>query len=185
MNCGRFLLLLEGGDTRSLDAGALDHAAACELCGRALAEARDLEHSLEEHFAVGPMAVPANFTDRLMARVETLPQVRLAPADIARATLSAFATPPIAASVAGAASLLGFAAAFGFDPARMSAVTATAMAPLARVLEGFGRPLPVSGVAYDVALAGLALAGLPVLAMLVAAAWLLGNAIGERSPRAL
>jgi hypothetical protein len=185
MNCGRFLLLLEGGDTRSLDPGALDHAAVCELCGRALAEARAVESSLEAHFAEGPAPVPADFTDRLMARVETMPQARLLPADVARATLSAFATPPIAASVAGAASLLGFAAALGFDPARMSAVTATAMAPLARALEGLARPLPAGGVAYDFALAGLALAGLPVLAMLVAAAWLLGNAIGERSPRTL
>ena len=185
MNCGRFLLLLEGGDTRSLDPEALGHAASCELCGRALAEARALERSLEAHFADGPAPVPADFTDRLMARVETLPQVRLAPADIARATLSAFATPPIAASVAGAALLLGFAAALGFDPARMSAVTAAAMAPLARSLESFARPLPAGGIAYDVALTGLALAGLPVLAMLVAAGWLLGNAIGGRSPRAL
>jgi len=185
MNCGRFLLLLEGGDVRSLGAEALGHAASCELCGRALAEARSLEHSLAEHFAESPALVPADFTDRLMARVETMPQVRLAPADVARATLSAFATPPIVASVAGAALLLGFAAAFGFDPARMSAVTAAAMAPIARALEGFAQPLPAGGLAYDVTLAGLALAGLPVLAMLVAAAWLVGNAIGERSPRAL
>ena len=185
MNCGRFLLLLEGGDTRSLDREALGHAASCELCGRALAEARSLERSLEAHIADGPALVPTDFTDRLMARVETLPQIRVAPADVARATLSAFATPPIAASVAGAVALLGFAAALGFDPARMSAVTATAMAPFARALDGLARPLPAGGLAYDVALAGLALAGLPVLAMLVAGAWLLGNAIGEKTPRAL
>ena len=185
MNCGRFLLLLEGGDTRSLDPAALGHAASCELCGRALAEARALERSLEAHFADGPAFVPADFTDRLMARVETLPQVKVAPADIARATLSAFATPPIAASLAGAVALLGFAAAFGFDAARMSAVTAAAMAPFARALESFARPLPANGLAYDVALGGLALACLPVLAMLVAAAWLLGNAIGEKTHRAL
>ena len=185
MNCGRFLLLLDGGDARSLDPDALAHAASCELCGRALAEARSLERSLEEHFADGPMLVPADFADRLMARVETMPQVRLAPADVARATLSAFATPPIAASVVGAAALLGIAAALRFDPARMSAITAAAMAPFARVLEMLARPLPAGGLAYDVALAGMALAGLPVLAMLVAAAWLLGNAIGERSPRTL
>jgi hypothetical protein len=185
MNCGRFLLLLEAGDTGSLDSAALGHAASCELCGRALAEARALERSLEAHLAGGPGPVPADFTNRLMARVETMPQVRVAPADVVRATLAAFATPPIAASVAAAAALLGFAAAYGFDPARMSAAAGNAMAPLTRAFEGVARPLPASGLAYDFAVAGVLLAGLPVLAVLVAAAWQLGTAIGERTPRAL
>ena len=44
MNCGRFLLLLEAGDTGLLGATALAHAASCELCGRALAEARSAMH---------------------------------------------------------------------------------------------------------------------------------------------
>jgi hypothetical protein len=185
MNCGRFLLLLEAGDTGSLDATALGHAASCELCGHALAEARALERSLEAQFASGPEPVPADFADRLMARVQSMPQVRVAPAEVARATLAAFATPPIAASVAGAAALLGFAVACRFDPARMSAASGAAMAPFARLLESVVRPLPAGGLAYDVTVAGLVLAGLPVLVVLVAAAWLLGNAIGERAPRAL
>ena len=185
MNCGRFLLLLEAGDAGSLDREAIAHAEACELCGRALAEARALERALETHLAAGAAPAPAGFTDRLMTRVERMPQSRLAPADVARATLAAFATPPIATSLAAAAALLGFAAANGFDPARMTAATAAAAAPFARVLGALTGPLPTTGLAGEFAMAGLVVAGLPILAVLLAAAWQLGNAIADRTPRAL
>lgn len=185
MNCGQFLLHLEAGDAGSLDRDALAHAGACELCGRALAEARALERALEAHLAAGASPVPDGFTDRLMARVERMPQARLAPADVARATLAAFASPPIATSLAAAAALLGFAWASGFDAARMNAAFAAVSAPLAGVLDGLLRPLPATGLAADIAVTSLLLACMPVLALLLAAAWHLGNLIGERTPRAL
>jgi len=185
MNCGRFLLLLDAGDAASLDREALAHAESCELCARALAEALALERELASHLGPAAEAPPAGFADRLMARVERMPQSRLAPADVARATLAAFATPPIAASLAGAAALLGFAWANGFDAGRMTATTAAAAAPLAGLMNAVTRPLPTTGLAADLAVAGVLLAGVPVLLLLLGGAWLLGNLIGERAPRPL
>lgn len=185
MNCGTFLLTLEAGDAGSLGREALEHAAACAVCGRALAEARDLERALEAHLSAGADAAPAGFADRLMTRVERMPQVRLEPADVARATLASFASPPIAASLAAGAALLGFAAANGFDPARLGAATAAALAPVAGLLDRVTPPLPAAGLAGDAALAGLLLTALPLLALLVAAAWQAGTAISGRSARTL
>lgn len=188
MNCGSFLLLLESletQDTASLGPEALAHAEGCALCGRALAEARALERALTSHCAAGEEPAPAGFTDRLMARVERMPQVRLAPADVARATLAAFATPPIAASLAAAAALLGFAAANGFDPGRIGAAAGIALAPFARVLDALAHPLPATGLAREIAGAGLVVGVFPLAALLIACAWWLGTLIGEKSPRAL
>ncbi len=185
MNCGTFLLTLEAGDAASLGREALDHAAACEVCGRALAEARALERALEAHLAAGADAAPAGFADRLMSRVERMPQAKLEPADVARATLGAFAAPPIAASLAAATALLGFAAANGFDPERLGAATAAAAAPVAGLLDRLASPLPTTGLAGGLAYAGILLAGLPLLALLVAAAWQAGTAISDRNARTL
>lgn len=183
MNCGAFLLRLDAGDAGSLGADALAHAEGCELCGRALAQARALERALESHFAPEPAGANREFTDRLMARVECLPQIRLAPAEVARATLAAFATPPLAVALAAAVALLGCAAANGFDPARIGAAVGAALAPFARVLDALARPLPASGLSADFAAAGLAVGVLPLAALLLAAAWRLGNLIGEKTPR--
>lgn len=185
MNCGTFLVTLEAGDAGSLGREALEHAEACEVCGRALAEARALERALEAHLAAGADAAPAGFADRLMSRVERMPQAKFEPADVARATLAAFASPPIAASLAGAAVLLGFAAANGFDPARLGAATAAAAAPIAHLLDRVTSPLPSTGLAGGLASAGVLLAGLPLLALLVAAAWQAGAAIAGRTARTL
>jgi hypothetical protein len=184
MTCGRFITLLDAGDTATLGAEALEHAANCEFCGRALAEARALEHALERHLAAST-TVPAAFTDRLMSRVEAMPQARLAPADVLRGMLAAFATPPIAASAIAAALLLGFAASAGFDLSVLAARAGVVTAPLTQLLEIVSRPLPTQGLAHDLAVASLVLAVLPLVALLTAAAWQVGNLIGERTPRTL
>ncbi len=185
MNCGTFLLALEAGDAASLSREALAHAEGCTLCGRALAEARDLERALASHLSAADETVPAGFTDRLMTRVERMPQVRLAPSDVARASLAALATPPIAVSLAVGVALLGFAAANDFDPVRIGAATGGALAPLARVADTVARPLTATGLSGVIADAGLVAGLLPLAAALLAAAWWLGRLIGEKSPRAL
>lgn len=183
MNCDGFLLALEAGDAASLDRAALAHAESCAPCGRALAGAIALERALAARLAPEAGPVPAGFADRLMARVEHMPQARVSLADVARGALASFATPPLALSAAAAAALLGCAAAFGFDLGRLTETAGAAMAPLARVLDEVARPFAASGPAHGFALAGVVLAGLPLLAVLLAAAWQMGSLIGERAPR--
>ena len=185
MTCLQFLERLDAGDLASLDADARAHADGCESCARALAHAVALEAALERAFASEPVSASPEFVDRLMSRVERVPQVRLVPAEVARAAFAAFATPPIAISAFGAAALIGAAATFGFDSERMTAAATTAAAPLSRLVELLAHPLPSAGLAREMAVAGVLLGALPALALLVAAAWQLGNAIGERTPRAL
>lgn len=71
MSCLAFERLLDHGEPKRLPAGALEHALTCEHCALALARARSLEAALERHFAreSDADAVPAGFTDRVMARV--------------------------------------------------------------------------------------------------------------------
>lgn len=185
MTCLQFLERLDAGDLASLGAEARAHAAGCTGCTRALAHAVSLEAALERAFASAPAPVSPEFVDRLMSRIERVPQVRLVPAEVARAAFAAFATPSIAISALGAAALLGGAAAFGFDSARMATAATTAAAPIGRLLELLAHPLPSAGLQREMAVAGLVLGALPALALLLAAAWQLGNAIGEKAPRAL
>ena len=186
MKCLEFHVRLDAGDLATLDAEARAHAAACADCARALAHAEQLEALLAAEFASAPLAaVPHEFTDRLMARVEATPQLRWDPAALARSAGSALAAPAIAVPALAGVALLAFAATQGFDAARISRAVTSASEPLARVAAELVRPLPTSGAAHEVAVAGLALAGLPLLAVAIAAAWQLGNAIADRTPRAL
>lgn len=185
MTCLEFHRRLDAGDLATLGREAREHAASCPECARALAHAEALEAALESDLGGVPEAVGPHFTERLMARVEVLPQSRVAPADLARAVATSFASPPIALSAIAAAALLGVAAASGFDPARIAARAATAGAPLARIVDDLVRRLPAAGAAHDVGIASLVLAALPLLALLVTAAWQLGTLIGGRAPRAL
>jgi hypothetical protein len=188
MNCLHFHELLDAGEAASLlreDHEARTHAGSCEGCRRALDQAIALEAALAAAPADDLVAASPDFTDRLMARVEVMPQARLAPADLARSMAAAFATPPVATSALAAAVLIGLAASAGFDPRRISAATTAAAAPLARLVEEISRPLPAAGLAHDVAVTGMLLAGLPLLAVFLGAAWQVGNLIGERTPRTL
>lgn len=186
MKCLEFHARLDAGDLDTLDAAARAHAAACPACARALADAEQLEALLGEELGPTPVAaVTHEFTDRLMARIEGTPQARLEPATLARSVAAAFATPMIALPALAGAGLLAFAASAGFDPTRIAATATTAGAPVARLFVELVRPLPASGTAHDIAVTSLALAAVPLVALAVAALWQLGQAIGERAPRAL
>jgi hypothetical protein len=185
MKCLEFHERHDAGDLASLERDAREHAAACPDCARALAHAAALEAALDAELGGAPAPVGAHFTERLMARVEVMPQARLAPADLARAVAISFASPPIALAGLAGAALLALSAAAGFDPVRISAATVAAAAPLARLVDDLVRPLPAAGAAHELAVAGVLLAGLPLLVLLVGAAWQLGNLIGDRAPRAL
>lgn len=186
MKCLEFHARLDAGDLATLDADARAHAAACADCARALAHAEQLEARLFSEFGSAPLAaVPHEFTDRLMARVEETPQLRLEPAALARSAAATLAAPAVAVPALAGVALLAFAATQGFDAGRISRAVTSAAEPLARVAADVVRPLPASGAAHEVAVAGLALAGLPLLAMAIAAAWQLGNVIADRTPRAL
>lgn len=186
MTCLQFLVRLDAGDPDQLDAASLAHARACADCGRALAQAIALEAELRA-FLSAPVPAPVSpaFVDRLMARVELAPQPRLSPADVARATVAAFASPPIGIPALAGAVLIAVAAAFGFDPRRVAAAAAPAAVPLTNLLETLARPLPAAGLERDVAVGAVMCAALPLLVLLVGAAWQLGNVIGGRSPRTL
>jgi hypothetical protein len=185
MKCLEFHERLDAGDLASLERDAREHAASCPDCARALEQAAALEAVLDAELGGAPEPVGAHFTERLMARVEVMPQARVAPADLLRAVTASFASPPIALAGLAGAALLALSAAAGFDPARISAAAVSAAAPLARLVDDLVRPFPATGAAHELAVAGVLLAGLPLLALLVAAAWQLGNLIGDRAPRAL
>lgn len=73
MDCLAFERLLDEGTPHRLSAPALAHARECARCERSLARARSLERALEREFTSEPApadAVPAGFTDRVLARVE-------------------------------------------------------------------------------------------------------------------
>lgn len=73
LHCLAFERLLDEGAPERLPATALAHARECARCARSLARARSLEQALARHFANEPAstdAVPAGFTDRVLARVE-------------------------------------------------------------------------------------------------------------------
>ncbi len=185
MNCLEFQERLDTGDVASLDAAARAHAEGCAACRDTLERTVALEAALLADFREADEPASPGFVDRLMARVELAPQSRVAPSEIARATLAAFATPPIAAAAAFAAALLGVAAAYGFDPQRMATAATAAAAPAARLVDRLAAPLPATGLAHELTLAGVLCAVVPLFAVLLAGAWRLGNLIGERSPRAL
>ena len=79
MNCLELERLLDGGALDALPKAALAHVSECARCTRALARARSLERQLERAFSAergAPVtgtaagdAVPARFTERVMARV--------------------------------------------------------------------------------------------------------------------
>ncbi len=186
MKCLEFHARLDAGDLDTLDTAARAHAAASPACARALADAEQLEVLLAEELGPTPVAAASHeFTDRLMARVEDTPQARLELATLARSVAAAFATPPIALPALAGAGLLALAASAGFDRAHITAAAASAGAPIARLAADVVRPLPASGTAHDIAITSLALAAVPLVALAVAALWQLGQAIGERTPRAL
>lgn len=80
MNCLEFERLLDTGELSHLGEDALAHVRDCAHCARSLARARSLERQLERAFSAehgAPVtgsaagdALPASFTDRVMARVE-------------------------------------------------------------------------------------------------------------------
>lgn len=80
MNCLEFERLLDTGELSHLSEDALAHVRGCARCERSLARARSLERELERAFStahgapvtgsVAGDALPASFTDRVMARVE-------------------------------------------------------------------------------------------------------------------
>lgn len=185
MNCLEFLERLDAGDVASLDHDSRLHAKGCAGCRAALESATTLEAALLASFDEPAVPASPEFVDRLMARVERTPQARPLPLEIARSTVAAFASPPIAAAAAGAVVLLGVAAAFGFDPRRVTEAVIATTAPAARMTETLLAPLPATGLAHDLVVGGLLCAALPLLAVLLAGAYQLGNLIGERAPRAL
>jgi hypothetical protein len=185
MKCLEFHERLDAGDLASLDRDARAHAASCPDCALALEHAAALEAALGADLGGAPEVIGPHFTERLMGRVEMMPQVRLAPAGLARAVAAGFASPPVALAGLAGAALLALSAAGGFDPRRITAAALAAAEPLARLAEAVVRPLPATGTAHDVAVAGLLLAVLPLFALLLAGAWQLGNAIAHRPPRPL
>ena len=186
MKCLDFHVRLDAGDLATLDAEARAHASACADCARALAHAEQLEALLVAELGPAPVAaVPHEFTDRLMALVEDAPQATLEPALLARSVAATFTAPAIAVPALAGAALLGFAATLGFDPARISATVLRTAEPLARLAGDLARPLPATGTAHDLAVAGLALSAVPLLALALAAAWQLGSVIADRTPRTL
>jgi len=185
MKCLEFHERLDAGDLASLPRDAREHAASCADCARALEHAAALEAALVAELGGALEPVGPHFAERLMARVEVMPQSRLAPADLARAVAASFASPPIALGALARTALLALSATTSFDPARISAVAVAAAAPLARFTDDLARPLPAAGPAHAIAVTGVLVAGLPLLGLLVVAAWQFGNLIGDRTPRAL
>ncbi len=78
MNCLDFDRTLDGIDPGDLPAGALAHARTCERCARALRAAQALELALARTLAAPApellrtmsSALPADFADRVLARVQ-------------------------------------------------------------------------------------------------------------------
>ncbi len=97
MNCRAFETWLDEGMPAAQDAEAARHAGACARCAAALETARAIEGLL----AAGPARAPADFTDRVMARVaapDEAPAIAGARARALGRALpeAAFATPALA-----------------------------------------------------------------------------------------
>ncbi len=198
IHCLAFERLLDEGEPRRLPAWALEHARECVHCAHSLARARSLERALERHFASESAAdaVPAGFTDRVMARVMrgeargvrwlALPDalawwVRSAmdPAVVLACALAALVLWRGAGLVAAMRAWVAAEPATGSFLAQLShALGLDALGPaLASALaQGGGAPWVIP--------AGLAIGLLPVFALAAFAAWRAGERLagGLRQP---
>ena len=201
-NCLAFERLLDQGTPQALPAAALAHARDCARCERSLARARSLERALERHFTREPAAadaVPAGFTDRVMARVERgeARGVRwLALPEALPWWVGAAADPAVLLACAVAALILWrgerllVAARTWFPAASQVTHDGVAAASQAIGLDGFGRSLAeaftASAGAPWATSTGLLLGVLPVLALVALASWRAGERIaGVPRARAL
>lgn len=190
MDCLAFERLLDDGAPHRLSAPALAHARECARCERSLARARSLERALERHFTSVPApadAVPAGFTDRVLARVErgeargvhglalpeALPWWVRAAAD--PAVLLAFAV--AALIVWRGEQILLAARTWRADPARAAAwlADATRFSGLDAVASALGDALfPAGGTPWATA-TGVVLGLVPVFVLLSIAGWRAGE----------
>ncbi|MCE9626908.1 MAG: hypothetical protein K8R56_03200 [Candidatus Eisenbacteria bacterium] len=72
MNCVQLERWLDEGDVAQVPAEVAEHAGSCARCARALAAARSLESALATHFSSEPAATPAQFTARVLDRIDAL-----------------------------------------------------------------------------------------------------------------
>ena len=189
LHCLAFERLLDDGEPRKLSAATLEHARTCSHCAHALARARSLEAALERHFASESTAdaVPAGFTDRVMARVmrgEARGVRGLAPPDALAWWVRAAADPAFVLACGVAALILwrgdGLVSAIrGLAAAEPTTRSLFAQAAHILGLDTIGPALHTAlaqggGAPWAIS-AGLAIGMLPLVALAAFAAWRAGE----------